>query len=140
MHNEKFNKSAFNFLSMSSASELERGKYFLLNNEPVRVVRKEVVVCGTHSHSKLKLFVQGLKTKGERSINLGHNDKVEILDLIRKTGQVLSKTENKIQVMDSFSYETLDPDADKELHDQLKEGDEVIFVDYQGIAQIIDKK
>ena len=89
---------------MSSASELKKGSYFIYNNEPVRVNRKEVIVYGTHSHSKLKLFIQGLNKKGEKSINLHHTDKVETVDITRKTGQVISKTNDKVQIMDNVSY------------------------------------
>jgi translation initiation factor 5A len=125
---------------MSSASELKKGSYFIYNGEPVCVVRKEIVVYGTHSHSKLKLFIQGLSKKGERSINLHHTDKVEILDIIRKTGQIISKTDDKVQIMDTVSYETLDASAPEELHSELNEGDQVIFVDLNGNIQIIEKK
>jgi translation elongation factor P/translation initiation factor 5A len=125
---------------MPSASDLQRGSYFLYNNEPVCVVRKEIVVYGTHSHSKLKLFIQGLNKKGERSINLHHTDKVEILDITRKTGQVISKAGNKVQIMDNVSYETLDASAPEELLNELNEGDGVIFVDFKGNIQIIEKK
>ena len=80
---------------MPTASELERGTYFIYNGEPVRVLRKEVIVVGTHSHSKLKFFIQGLNEKGERSVNFHHTDKVEIVDIVRKLGQIISKTNNK---------------------------------------------
>ena len=53
---------------MAVATDLEKGKWFLVNNEPVRVTRKEVVAVGTHSHTKLKIFFQGLAAKGEKSI------------------------------------------------------------------------
>jgi len=45
---------------MSTATELERGTYFIYNNEPVRVLRKEVIV-----------------------------------DVTRKLGQVIAKTNSK---------------------------------------------
>jgi len=124
---------------MSTASELERGNYFICNGEPVRVLRKEVVVYGTHSHSKLKFFVQGLTEKSERSIILNHTDKVEIVDIVRKLGQVIAKT-NKIQVMDMVSYETFDANAPKELFSQINEGDNVTFVELKGNIQIIEKR
>ena len=125
---------------MSSASELKKGSYFIHGNEPVRVIRKEVVVYGTHSHSKLKIFIQGLTEKGERNINLHHTDKVEIVEIIRKTGQVISKTNENIQIMDNVSYETLDGTASNELHNELNEGDQVTFVDFNGNIKIIDKR
>ena len=125
---------------MASASELEKGKYFMHNGEIVRVVRKEIVTVGTHSHSKLKLFIQGLFTKGQKSIILAHEDKVELLDIIRKTGQVISKTNDKVQIMDSVSYETIDATAPEELLNDINENDEVIFIDFNGNFQIIEKK
>ena len=125
---------------MPSASELKKGSYFIHNNEPVRVNRKEVVVYGTHSHSKLKLFIQGLTEKGERSINMHHHDKVEIVDIIRKTGQIISKTNDRLQIMDNVSYETLDGSATQELHNELKESDQVTFVDFKGNIQVIEKR
>ena len=125
---------------MPTASELKRGSYFVYNGEPVCVVRKEIVVYGTHSHSKLKFYIQGLNKKGERSINLHHTDKVEILDITRKTGQIISKTNDKVQIMDSVSYETVDANAPEELLNELNEGDQVTFVDLNGDIQIIEKR
>jgi translation initiation factor 5A len=127
-------------IKMASASELKKGSYFIHNGEPVCVVRKEIVVYGTHSHSKLKLFIQGLNKKGERSINMHHTDKVEIVDITRKTGQVISKADNSLQIMDDVSYETLDATVPEELLDKLNEGDNVIFIEFKGNIQIIGKK
>lgn len=125
---------------MSTATELERGIYFIYNGEPVRVLRKEIIVVGTHSHSKLKFFIQGLNEKSERSINFHHTDKVEIVDIVRKLGQIVSKANNKIQLMDMVSYETLDANASSELLDELNEGDQVTFINLNGNIQIIEKR
>lgn len=125
---------------MALASELKKGSYFIHGGEPVRVNRKEVVVYGTHSHSKLKLYVQGLNTKNEKAVNLHHNDKIEIIDVIRKAGQVLSKTDENIQIMDLVSYETLDSSAPDELMNELNAGDEITFVNIKGDVKILDKR
>jgi|TARA_Y100000310_G_scaffold91835_2_gene89338 translation elongation factor P/translation initiation factor 5A len=125
---------------MASASELKRGSYFIQNNEPMQVIRKEIVVYGTHSHSKLKLFIKDLTGKGERSINMHHTDKVELIDIVKKTGQVISKTDDKVQIMDNVSYETVDANALEELRNELNEGDRITFVDFKGNVQIIEKR
>ena len=125
---------------MATASELKRGDYFKHNNEILKVIRKELIAYGTHSHSKLKLYVQALDKKGEKTINLYHTDKVEILDIIRKSGQVISKLNDRIQVMDSVSYETLEADAPKDLINELNEGDEVTFIDLEGNIRILEKR
>lgn len=125
---------------MSQASELERGNYFIYNNEPVRVLRREVIVVGTHSHSKLKFYIQGLNEKGEKTVTFQHTDKVEIVDIIRKLGQIISKTGSKAQVMDMVTYETLDATAPSEVLNSLNEGDNVTFVELSGNVQILEKR
>ena len=125
---------------MPTSTELKTGNYFIYNNEPVRVLRKEVVAFGTHSHSKLKIFFQGLSEKGERSANFQHTDKVEIVDIIRKLGQVISKFNSNIQVMDMVSYETLDANASADLLSELNEGDNVTFIELNGNVQILEKR
>lgn len=125
---------------MAAATELQKGSYFVMNGEPVRVTRKEVVAVGTHSHTKLKIFYQGLKDKGEKSVNLGHTERVEILDIIRKQGQIVSKSHNGAQLMDNTTYETLDAYTPPEILNDLKEGDIVTFIEINGKVQILEKR
>ena len=125
---------------MSVASELEKGNYFIYNGDPVRVVRKEVVSVGTHSHTKLKFYIQGLRDKGERTAVFQHSDRVEKIDIMRKQGQIISKTANKVQVMDSISYETLDSTLPPELINEINEGDYVTFIELNGKVEILDKR
>ena len=125
---------------MPTATELERGSYFIYNNEPVRVIRKEVIVVGTHSHSKLKFYIQGLREKGERTVTFQHSDRVEKIEIIRKHGQIIFKANNKVQLMDKVSYETLDAVIPPEMVDDITEGDDVTFVELNGIVKIMDKR
>lgn len=124
---------------MSTTTELKKGSYFIHNGKIVEVLRREVIAYGTHSHSKLKIYFKGLAERGEKNVNLHHTDRVEIVDIMKKTGQVVSKSNGKVQVMDSMSYETLDASAPEELLNKLEEGNEVSFIDFNGNVQIIDK-
>ena len=125
---------------MASAVELEKGNYFIYNGEPVRVIRKEVVSVGTHSHTKLKFYIQGLREKGERTVILQHSDRVDKVDIMRKQGQIISKASNKVQLMDSISYETLDSTLPPELANDINEGDTVTFIELNGAVEILDKR
>ena len=125
---------------MAIASDLDKGNYFIYNGEPVRVLRKEVIVVGTHSHSKLKFYIQGLREKGERTVTFQHSDRVEKIEIMRKQGQIISKSGNKVQLMDAVSYETLDSSLPQELADDVNEGDSVTFVDLNGKIEILDKR
>ena len=125
---------------MTEAKELRIGDYIKIGNEILRVTRKEVVACGTHSHSKTKLFVQGLFSKGEKNINLSHHDNIETVDIRKKEGNVIAKLPGKVQLMDNVSYETLDADCDNELLEELNEGDNVIFINFEGKTKVIEKR
>jgi len=124
---------------MTEAKELKQGNYIRINKEILKVVRKEVVACGTHSHSKTKLFVQGLFSKGEKTINMSHHENVDMVNIIKKQGQILSLTD-KAQVMDNVSYETVDADVDSELIKELNEGDIVTFINFEGKALVLEKR
>ena len=125
---------------MSMATDLKKGSAFEYKGEVLKVTRKEVIAVGTHSHTKLKLYVRPLFGGGEKNMVLAHNDKVEIVEAGKKTATLVAKLpNNKVQIMDMHSYETLDADVDEELISELNEGDNVIFVDYKGRVLVFEK-
>ena len=126
---------------MAMASDLERGTCFMHKNQVVRVARKELVNCGTHSHTKLKLFVvPAFGAGGEKAVTLAHNDKVDIVEINKKKGHLISISGNTGQVMDFSTYETFDAEvADEELKDELQENDMVMYAEYQGKFIITEK-
>jgi translation initiation factor 5A len=124
---------------MGMASELKKGSAFEYKGEVLKVTRKELVTVGTHSHTKLKLFVKPLFGGGEKNMILAHNDRVEIVEASKKTATVVSKTLDKIQIMDLHTYETYDADIDEALKQEVNEGDTIIFVDYKGKVLVLDK-
>ena len=126
---------------MTEAKDLRKGSCIFYNNELLRVTRKEVAAVGTHSHSKTKLFVQGLLQGGsERSFNLNHHDIIEEVDIIRKEASVISKLPDKVQIMDTHSYETIDAEIDSVLLSEINEGDMVTFIQFKGMTKVLEKR
>ena len=124
---------------MPDAKEVEKGDWIFYNNELYLVKRKEIVVFGTHSHSKTKLYLQSIKGGSEKSFVFSNHDKIEVVDIVRKTGQLISKFKDKAQLMDARSYETFDVNLGEEAAN-FKEGDEVIFIDFKENIKILEKK
>ena len=124
---------------MPDAKEVEKGNWIFYNNGLYLVKRKETVVFGTHSHSKTKLYLQSIKGSSEKPFVFSNHDKLEVADIVRKTGQLISKFEDKAQLMDTYSYETFDVTLDEESAN-FKEGDEVIFINFRGDIKILGKK
>ena len=125
---------------MPSIKELKTGAYVRYQNEIFRVMRKEIVAYGTHCHSKTKLFLQALMSKGEKSFNFNHSDSLEELDISRKAGQVISKGAKGLQLMDTVTFETLDADVEPELLGQFREGDIVTFIQVEGKTMVLERR
>lgn len=123
---------------MGTASELKKGDSFEHKGDMLRVVRKEIVAYGTHSHSKLKIYCEPVFGGGEKVLTMMHHDKINLLDIKKKTGQVIAKLPDKLQIMDNYTYETFDGDASPELLNSANEGDEVIFIDYNGKVNVLE--
>lgn len=124
---------------MPAASELEKGKFFEYKGELLQVMRRELVNCGTHSHTKLKFNVCNIYGKHEKVVTFAHNDSVDLVEIYRNKATVISKSAARLQIMDTETYETSDATAEKELLDLLKEGDEVTYIVYKG-KKILGKK
>ncbi len=124
---------------MVEAKETTKGMSVLHNNTLYRIAKKEVIAVGTHSHSKTKLFLKPLFGGGTKELVFAHTDNVEVVEVIKKTGQVISKSEQHVQLMDIQSFETMDADINLGV-EELNEGDEVIFVEYNGKVTVLEKK
>jgi len=118
---------------MGVIKDMAIGSWIMYQGQPHQIKRKENVAYGTHSHSKTKLFLQPLSGGAVREATFAHQDKVEEVEIVRKNGQVIAKLGKKVQIMDPISYETLEADISQELFEQVREGDEVIFVNFNGI-------
>ena len=121
------------------ASDLERGKFFEHKGELLQVLRRSLVNVGTHSHTKLVITASDINGKKEREIVLGHNDQVDMVDVLRKRANVISKSPSLIQIMDPVSYATLDATCEPDILETLNEGDEVVYIEYKGV-RILGKK
>jgi translation initiation factor 5A len=125
---------------MANAADLERGKFFEHKGELLQVLRKGVISVGTHSHTKLSFTVCDLSGKREKEMILAHNDKVDMVDIMKKKASVIAKSGNSIQIMDAQTYETYDALCEPDILETLNEGDEIIFIEYKGVHVLGKKK
>ena len=68
------------------------------------------------------------------------SDSVEKVDLESKKAQYLFRDHSGFHFMDMQTYETFDALVDKDMYEKLNENDELIFIDYNGNYQILEKK
>ncbi len=125
---------------MVPIKQLRKGNYIVYKNEPCLIKETATVVTGTHTHTKVKISLQGLFSGTNDIFTSSPHDTAEEIQIIRKEGQLISKGQDKIQIMDMRSYETFDSEADEELFNELKEGDMVTFIDFNGRFKILERR
>ena len=122
-------------------SKLAKGKCILYNEKPYRIKDIKSVVVSKHSHTRTKVELEDIFTGAPLSLNLSPHENVREVDIPRKHGQFIARIgDDIVHVMDSFSYETFDAAIEEELLEELTEGDEIIFVDYDNVKKVIGKK
>ncbi|MCP3682316.1 MAG: hypothetical protein GY861_06460 [bacterium] len=125
---------------MKPVKEVKKGEYIVHRNEPCKIMKKENVTFSSHSHTKLKIDLEGLFSNFKETVTLLPHESVEDVEIIRKKGQVVARLADKVQVMDLVSYETMDGDVDRDLLEQLNEGDEVTFVGFNEQVKVLEKR
>jgi len=125
---------------MIEIKQLKKGDYVLHKGEPALITSIGLVVTGTHSHGKMKVQVRGLFSGTGDSFTLPLHERVQDVEIIRKLAQLIAKNPDNVQVMDMQSFETITAEADKGLMQELSEGDNVTYVEFEGRARVIEKR
>jgi translation elongation factor P/translation initiation factor 5A len=121
---------------MAEVGSLKKGDYIVYEDAPYYVAKKTPVVVSRHSHAKTKLEITHVITGERKTLTLPDSAELETVDIIRKHGQLISKLEEGVgQVMDMKDYSIIDASIPQGL--EVKEGDEVTFIEFGGRAYII---
>jgi len=125
---------------MKGVKELQKGDHMDYRDAPYRVLKKEVIAVGTHSHTKVKITAQNILNGVTETLNFAPHTNVDDVEILRKKGQIIANQPQNLQVMDLVSYETLNASANEELLKQLQEGDEITFIEFKGSVRVLEKR
>ena len=123
---------------MGDLRGLRKGNCVLYNNAPHILKNIEFVVCGTHCHTKAKLEMENLFTGKKVITDMSLHENLQEIGIIRKSAQVLSKSDNSVQIMDLVDFNTYDASIDPELLAKVNENDEVTYVQWESKTKVID--
>lgn len=123
---------------MVNIKKLKKGNYVVHNGEPCIIKDLQFVVYSTHSHTKAKITLQGLFSGKITETSLPLHEQMQEADIIRKCATIISKSEDKLQIMDTVSFETIDADIDKDLLEKANENDQVTYIQFENIAKILE--
>ena len=105
------------------------GHYIIVGGEPCRVVEYEKSKPGKHGSAKARVVAIGVFDGTKRSIVSPVDAKVDVPIIEKRTGQVISVSENEIQIMDLENYNVFEikiPE-EEEIRTKLTSGVEVEY-------------
>jgi translation initiation factor 5A len=124
---------------MIEIKKVRPGDYILFKDEPYRVIKNQIVVTGTHSHTKNKLDLQGLFNSKYETVVLPPHERLDDVEIVRKRAQLISKQGESAQIMDLVSFETFEAAMNDALK-EINEGEEVTYIEFRGMATVLEKR
>ncbi|MFB3765896.1 MAG: translation initiation factor IF-5A [Methanotrichaceae archaeon] len=116
--------------------ELKEGRYVIIDDEPCIIKGISHSKPGKHGAAKARVDAIGIFDGQKRSTVSPVTNKVYVPTVERKTGQVLSISDNSVQLMDMDSYTTVDVPITDEDKSKLEEGKEVAYLSVMGRTKL----
>lgn len=126
-------------LKIIDAVEAKVGVNIMLEGESFAVKKMDVSKTGKHGHAKCRIEAVNMMTGNKKILVVPGHERFEVPMVTKKKAQVLSLNEEKVTVMDSESFETIELDLPAELQGQLQDNDNVEYWDIEGTL-IIKRK
>lgn len=112
---------------MTSIGSLKVGNYVVMNGKACIIKSVQTSRPGKHGHAKCRIEAVSI-IDGQKFINVfPSHDNIQVPIIDKRTAQVLSVQPDRINVMDSETYETFDLKLTEDFKDKIKEGDQVIY-------------
>ncbi|MDD1741717.1 MAG: translation initiation factor IF-5A [Methanotrichaceae archaeon] len=108
--------------------ELKEGRYVIIDDEPCIIKGISHSKPGKHGAAKARVDAIGIFDNQKRSTVSPVTNKVYVPTVERRSGQVLSISENSVQLMDMSTYATIDVPITAEDKPKLEEGKEVQYL------------
>jgi translation initiation factor 5A len=121
------------------ATEAKPGVVILVDKEACTVRNLDISKTGKHGASKCRIEAIGIIDGKKRVIAVPGHERFEVPLIKKLKGQVMSVGENKANIMDLESFETLDVAIEPELAAEIHDNDTVEYWDVEG-KKIVKRK
>ncbi len=130
---------------MSKPADLgsvKEGSYIILEGEPCRVVEVEKSKPGKHGSAKCRITAISIFTGSKKSYVSPAESRIEIPLIDKRSGQIISTTQNTVQVMDLQTFEVFETPTppESEVGGTLSSGAEVEYWTVMGRNKIMRVK
>jgi translation initiation factor 5A len=116
---------------------LKKGKYVIIDDEVCIIANISTSKPGKHGSAKARIDAFGLFDRRRRSIVQPVSAKMDVPIVEKKMGQVLSISNDTIQIMDMENYSTFELKIPEEGIDKLEVGRGITFIQYEDRYKIL---
>ncbi|HIH37209.1 MAG TPA: translation initiation factor IF-5A [Methanocellales archaeon] len=115
---------------------LKQGRYVLIDDEPCTIIDITSSKPGKHGSAKARVEAIGIFDAQKRSIIQPVTAKIYVPIVERKSGQVLSLSNETVQLMDTVDYFTFEMDVPAEFRERLEIGKDITYITSMGRRKI----
>lgn len=127
-------------LKIINATEARVGTNILLEGKPFTVKKMDISKTGKHGHAKCRIEAAPIMGGNKKVFVVPGHDRLEIPNVDKRKGQILSKGDRKASLMDLENFETIEVDCpDEEVFAELEENGNCEYWDIEG-AKLIKRK
>ncbi|MEM4311980.1 MAG: translation initiation factor IF-5A [Nitrososphaerales archaeon] len=117
------------------------GSYIIIDGEPCKVVEYDKSKPGKHGSAKARVVGIGIFDGTKRSLVSPVDSMVEVPVIEKRSGQVISISEKKVQLMDLENYEVFEVGLpEEEIKSKIANGVEVEYWKILGRSKIVRVK
>lgn len=107
---------------------LKVGSYIVIDGEPCRIVSYDHSKPGKHGSAKARVAAMGVFDGSKHSLVSPVSSSVEVPLIDKRSGQVISLSDELLQIMDLETFEVFETTLiDNEIKDKMRQGAEVEY-------------
>jgi translation initiation factor 5A len=119
-------------LKIIDATEIKVGTNIILDGVSCTVRNIDISKTGKHGHAKCRIEAITIIGGQKKIVVLPGHDRVEVPMVDKRKGQVLSKGDGKVSLMDSESFETLEVMCPEDVMPEIQDGGNCEYWDIEG--------
>jgi len=122
-----------------NATEARVGTNIILDGQSYTVRKIDVSKTGKHGHAKCRVEAVGIISGQKKVFVVPGHEKFEVPLIEKKKGQVLSKGDKKLSIMDLETFETIEVPCSEEILKEVEENSNVEYWNIEG-EKIVRRK
>ncbi|MBA5942318.1 MAG: translation initiation factor IF-5A [Methanophagales archaeon] len=116
---------------------LKEGGYVIIDDVPCTIVNITISKPGKHGAAKARMDGIGVFDSQKRTAVQPVTSKMYVPIIVRRSGQVLSVSDDTAQIMDMEDYSIIELKIPENMKERVEPGKELSFLHYEGKYKIV---